>query len=885
MTEKIDEVRNLQACLNNLISLLALPAMWTGGDREQIATVLLDVLLDMLQLDFVYVRLKNAPDVEPLEMVRSAPSANPVDQTTLINRLLATSAICGTHTRPLVASSIGNVSTVAYRLGLNEGMGVLVAGCRRTDFPDANERLLLNVAANQAALGLQEAESRKRPEQALLRSQFYLAEGQRLTHTGSWSFIPSGFYDYWSEELFRIYGLDPAAGPPTLEKYLACVHPQDRDFMACTIRRMLAEGLGCDLKKRIVRPDGEIRHIRCVGVPIIEQSALKQIIGTAMDVTDQEQLTQELQRREAYLAKAQRLSQTGSFGWKPGSGEIVWSEETHRIFEIDSATKPSVEMVILRAHPEDRDAIQQVIDRATREAADLDLEHRLVMPNGTLKHLHVVGHSVCDETTGETEYVGAVMDVTRNKQAEERIRQNERELRHLIDFLPQHIFVLDSAGRLVQANQMALEYTARTLAELRDLGMEERFEKDIHPDDLERAQSERQAGLSGGTAFEVESRVLGKDGQYRWFLYRYKPMLDEAGHVTHWFVSGTDINDRKHEEEGIRKENIALREEVVNASMFEELVGTSSALKAVLSRVAKVARTDSTVLITGETGTGKELVARAIHKLSQRVSRAFVSVNCAAIPRDLIASELFGHEKGAFTGAWQRRLGRFELAEGGTIFIDEVGELLPETQIALLRVLQEREFERVGGTRSMSADVRVIAATNRDLRAAIASGSFRKDLFYRLNVFPIEVPPLRERTEDIPLLVEYLIDRYARRTGRKIKVIPERTLNMLQRYSWPGNIRELQNILERSVIISENESLTVDKSWFSSEPVPSQRSAQRLGRLPVVEETKIIEQALSECRGRVAGELGAAARLGVPASTLESKIRALGINKYAFKAN
>ncbi len=260
-----------------------------------------------------------------------------------------------------------------------------------------------------------------------------------------------------------------------------------------------------------------------------------------------------------------------------------------------------------------------------------------------------------------------------------------------------------------------------------------------------------------------------RDGSYRWFLVRFNPVRDEQGQITRWYVAATDIEERKQAEERLRNENIALREEISKASMFEEIVGSSPALRMVLSRIAKVAPTASTVLITGETGTGKELVARAIHRRSQRSSRPFVSVNCAAIPRDLIASELFGHEKGAFTGALQRRLGKFELAEGGTIFLDEIGELPAETQIALLRVLQEREFERVGGNQAIRTDVRVIAATNRDLQSAIDAGTFRSDLFYRLNVFPIEVPPLRARREDIPMLVEYFIDRFARQVGKEDK--------------------------------------------------------------------------------------------------------------------
>jgi len=318
--------------------------------------------------------------------------------------------------------------------------------------------------------------------------------------------------------------------------------------------------------------------------------------------------------------------------------------------------------------------------------------------------------------------------------------------------------------------------------------------------------------------------------------------------------------------------------------MFEEIVGVSPALHAVLSRVSKVAPTDSTVLITGETGTGKELIARAVHKRSERSLRAFVSVNCAAVPRDLIASELFGHEKGAFTGAMQRRLGRFELAEGGTIFLDEVGELPAETQIALLRVLQEHEFERVGGTGSMRTNVRVIAATNRDLQAAIATGTFRSDLFYRLNVFPIEVPPLRERREDIPMLVEYFVDRYASKAGKSIRGVSKKSLDLLQSYPWPGNIRELQNVVERSVIVCDSENFSVDESWLSRQPLASGPKSQlELSGKLAAQEKELIEAALRESRGRVSGPSGAAAKLGIPGSTLDSKIRLLKIDKNRFK--
>ncbi len=380
----------------------------------------------------------------------------------------------------------------------------------------------------------------------------------------------------------------------------------------------------------------------------------------------------------------------------------------------------------------------------------------------------------------------------------EDLKRREKEFRDLVDYIPQLVVIRDPDGRSLYANRATLEYLGHTFEAFLEPDFDQKV---IHLDDWGKVTNARQQ-LSRAVAFELEARMLGKDGLYRWFLYRFNPLRDCDGRVLRWFVTGTDIEARKQVEERVQNENLALREEVDKASMFEEIVGTSSALQAVLFRVAKVAPTDATVLITGETGTGKELVARAIHKLSQRSSRAFVSVNCAAIPQSLIALELFGHEKVAFTAALQRRPGRFEMAEGGTLFLDEIGELPCETQIALLRILQERQFERVGGNMILRADVRVISATNRDLKAAIATDDFRSDLFYRLSVFPIEIPPLRERKDDISMLVEYFIDRYARAAGKNLRNISKKSMELLQSYPWPGNVRELQNLIERSVILS-----------------------------------------------------------------------------------
>ena len=611
----------------------------------------------------------------------------------------------------------------------------------------------------------------------------------------------------------------------------------------------------------------------------------EEFVGSIMDITERRVTEEALRRSEAYLAEAQKISHTGSFGCKASSGEMFWSEETFRIFAYDRGTKPAVEAILKRVHPDDKAMVQRQIDSATSQGKDCDLEYRLLLPDDSVKYVHVVAHAVKDKG-GNLEFVGAVTDITERKAAEERIRGQEAEFRQILDLAPQQVRVYGPGGERLYANRIALDYYGVSLEEWQQTtGLSFRSSLFVHPDDRERTTRDFDANRSSGSAYESELRVRGADGNYRWFLARHNPLLDDKGQVKRWYVGLTDIDERKRTEERLQQENGALREEIDKASMFEEIVGTSPALKSVLSRISKVAPSDSTVLITGETGTGKELVARAIHRRSDRASRAFVSVNCAAIPRDLVASELFGHERGAFTGALQRRIGRFELAEGGTLFLDEVGELAADTQVALLRALQEREFERVGGRQSIRVDVRVIAATNRDLTAAVASGIFRQDFYYRLNVFPIEVPPLRERRKDIPLLVGYFIDRYARKAGRNIKSVEPKTLQLLQSYPWPGNIRELQNVIERSIIVCETEKFSVDESWLSQQPHDRRLGfGLYLSEMLAAKETEVIEEALRECQGRVFGPSGAAAKLGIARSTLESKIRSLNINKKRFKA-
>ncbi|HET6931634.1 MAG TPA: sigma 54-interacting transcriptional regulator [Candidatus Acidoferrum sp.] len=486
------------------------------------------------------------------------------------------------------------------------------------------------------------------------------------------------------------------------------------------------------------------------------------------EIAERKKADYKLRRSEAYLLEGQRLVHMFSWAHDAATGKVTSSPEVRRILgAAPDEDVSTTEFFVNRIHPEDRPSAEREFAEAAAAKVSYESDYRIILPDGSIKNIHTIGHPVLNEAGELVEFVGTAMDVTEQRRAS---------------------------------------------AELE-------------------------------TAFEEIKK----------------------------------LKDQLHDE------NLALREQIDQAFMFEEIVGSSSALQTVLSKILKVAPTDSTVLITGETGTGKELIARAIHKRSQRSSRAFMGVNCASIPASLIASELFGHEKGAFTGALQRHQGRFELAHSGTIFLDEIGELPAETQIALLRVLQEHQFERVGGTRAIPTDVRVIAATNRDLRTAIAAGTFRADLFYRLNVFPVEVPPLRQRKEDIPMLVEYFVKRYAEKSGKEIYKIDKNTMDLCLAYPWPGNIRELQNIIERSVILCTGHTLWIDEAWLTID----EQSARPEMSAPLTEtlqnqEKEIIEAALAASGGRVAGPNGAAAKLGIPRSTLDSKIKQLKIRKHKY---
>jgi formate hydrogenlyase transcriptional activator len=661
----------------------------------------------------------------------------------------------------------------------------------------------------------------------------------------------------------------------------------------CEMREVaLTSGVCAAWSEPLISKDGEVLGTFCVsyGKPRTPDTHDLKLIEAAGNVAriaiERDRYQQALRRalddiRQSEATLRQTIDTIPTLAWcnlPDGSNEFLnqrWHDYTG--LSPQEAHGSGWQVAI---HPEDLHAFMQAWRKLLASGKPSELEARLRRHDGEYRWFLFRVDPYRDQAGNVVKWYGTNTDIDDLKRAQIKLCQDEEELRRIPDAIPHAVVMMNADGTSFYANQALLDYTGLSMAEAQCPDFRTRV---FHPEDIERIRESRQNFLTLGAPFENEQRVLGKDGRYRWFLHRYNPFHDAQGRLVRWYTTGTDIDDRKRSEERMRNENVALREDIVRSSLFEEIVGSSEALRRVLVQVSKVAPTDSTVLILGETGTGKELIARAIHNRSKRSNRAFIRVNCAAIPASLIASELFGHEKGSFTGALQRRLGRFESADAGTLFLDEVGELPLETQVALLRVLQEREFERVGGSQTVSVDVRVLAATNRDLTVAVAEKMFREDLFYRLNVFPIRLPALRERVEDVPLLVEYLVDRYAQKAGKKIRNISKDTLILFQTYDWPGNIRELQNVVERAVILCEGETFTVDPAWLTGVAAKSPRASAPLVANLAGREKEMIEDALRETMGQISGPTGAAAKLGIARQTLESKIKKMGINRYRFK--
>ena len=740
------------------------------------------------------------------------------------------------------------------------------------------------------AVGVDQTERREAEEQ-LRNSERNLRTTIDTIPAFIFSALPDGSFDFASQNWFDYSGLSPE------EVYgwdwTDVVHPEDRDRAVEKWRESMATGVPVENEHRVRQANGEYRWFLARNAALRDENGhIVRRYVVLVDIENQKRAEEQIRNSERNLHTA--LETIPAYVWSalPDGSINFASQSIFNYLGIPAEAALGWDWVTL-VHPEDRDRAVEIWRESLATGEPRENELRFRLASGEYRWFLSRSSALRDDKGDIVRWYGALMDIENLKRAEEQLRNNEKNLTTIIETIPAFVRTANPDGSIDFVSQSWLDYVGLSREEWVGWGWMDK----VHPEDHDRVVESRRQMMATGEPRERELRIRQANGEYRWFLSRHEPLRDEKGKIIKWYSVMVDIEDKKRAEVRLRqaldeikklqnqlsKENIVLREEVDRTSMFEEIVGASPALKAVLARIDKVAPTDSIVFITGETGTGKELVARAIHKRSPRASRAFVSVNCAAIPAPLIASELFGHEKGAFTGAHQRRLGRFELAEGGTIFLDEIGELPMETQIALLRVLQDQEFERLGGNQRIRANARVITATNRDLQAAIEAGSFRSDLFYRLNVFPIQIPPLRERKEDIPILVEYFIQRYASKLGKKIRSASRKAMDLLQSYSWPGNIRELQNVIERSIIVCDTEIFSVDENWLVRASCQPQPTSQPLSDMLVTQIKDMIEAALAESGGRVSGPSGAAAKLGMPASTLESKIKSLKINKYLFK--
>jgi len=705
--------------------------------------------------------------------------------------------------------------------------------------------------------------------------------------TPVWSARSDGSADFFNQRWLDYTGL--SAEEALNWGWRIAIHPDDLPRMLDTLREAVGSGKPFEVEGRFRRSDGAFRWFLFRGNPLLDESGrVVKWYGTNTDLEDRKCTEQALRSKEQGL----RLivdSIPGFVCTLNAAGEVELLNR--QLLEYFGKTPEELKNWATgdAVHPDDLPRVIDAWRRSVETGEPYVLELRQRRADGVYRWFQSRALPARDTEDRITGWYMLLTDIHDRKCAEDALRSNEQSLRLIVDSIPGFVATLTAGGEIELVNRQTLEYFGKTLEELKNWAANGA----VHPDDAPAMSEAWRRAIETGQPLDLESRSRRADGVYRWFQLRSLPQRDAEGRIVRWYNLVTDIDERKRAEDALAKafeeikrlkdrlhdENVVLREHIDQVLMFDEIVGCSPALKTVLSSIVKVAPTDSTVLITGETGTGKELIARAIHKGSKRAGQAFISVNCAAIPSSLIASELFGHEKGAFTGALQQRRGRFELAHSGTIFLDEVGELPAETQIALLRVLQERQFERVGGNRVVSADVRVIAATNRDLSAATSAGTFRADLFYRLNVFPIHVPALRERREDIPMLVEYFVKRYAEKAGKQIGKIDKDTLKLCQSYHWPGNIRELQNIIERSVILSTGDTFRIDEAWLSSKDGPRPKLSGLFTETLHGYEKELIEAALAESKGKVAGPNGAAVKLGIPRSTLDLKIKSLNIKK------
>jgi len=801
--QRAAEIKQLKGCINNLISVISIPAICSGHEPSHITSTLLEVLVTTLHADFVYAQLSYSSGCQPsTEVVQFATHLNIAAKARDIGEMLEP-WLTDPGTSPLeIPDPIGNGSIflTRLRLELQSEVLVLAAGSKRSDFPTEIEALLLRVAANQAVIQLQEArllnEQRRAADEIRFQAELLDAVDQGVVAIDLngrilfWNRFAEALHGWPAAEVIgrNITDVIPVEGPPT--------EPAEISSRWQRGERWTGE---CLVKHR----NGSARPVLVTDSPIY--NSREQVIGSvrvSIDIT-------ELKRAEEVLE--QRVA-----------------ERTRQLTGVNDELR------------------KEIYDR---------------------------------------------------ERAEAELRESEQRFHNLADTAPVMIWMCGTDKLCTYVSQRWLEFTGRDLEQELGNGWAER----IHPDDSD-GFLEYVRAFDARQTFRQKYRMKRHDGEYRWVLDTGVPHYDRDGEFLGFIGSCLDITDRVESEGALEKalsevqrlkdqlyaENIYLQEEIMVAHNFGEIIGRSESLRRALRQAEQVAPLDTTVLLLGETGTGKELLAHAIHSLHPRNQHPLVKVNCATLPAQLIESELFGHERGSFTGALARRVGRFEIANGGTIFLDEIGELPLDLQSKLLRVLQEGEFERVGSSNTIKVNVRVIAATNRDLEEAVRNGSFRSDLYYRLNIFPIRVPALRERREDISTLVKHFAHQLGLKLGKRIESIPQETMEALQNYDWPGNIRELRNVIERAAIVTQGPHLTLVDRLENQSHLNDTSHAMPKVTSPEAEtldehQRQLILRTMERTYWRVEGPIGAAALLGMHPNTLRSRMKRLGITKPKFK--
>ena len=748
----------------------------------------------------------------------------------------------------------------------------------------------LCLVADQVALAVDNALR----DQEQRRGETLQAEGQKLSHTGTWVWNVLRGEVTWSPEHYRIFGLAPGEKKPSWELFWEGVHPDDRSHLREIVDRAVRDCGDFQQEFRIVPPNGTVRCVQGTGHAMVDEAGeLVEFVGTSMDITERKRAEEVMRKQRAQFERLFELAPEAVV-LRDGDNRVLRANrEFTALFGYtleESVGRDLTDLIVPDELRGESLQLRAPVDRGERVRAEVVRRRK----DGTLLNVELLSAPVSVDG-GDPEIYTIYRDISQRKQAEDALRRSEAYLAE-----GQRLSHTGSWARDVSTGDLffsAESYRIFGLDPHTKVALDLLLNR-VHPEDRASVEETIRRAIRERSHFERDYRILLDDATIRHIHVVGHPVMDAAGKSVEFVGTHMDVTEQhrsrmalenafeeiKTLKDQLYQENVALRQEIDETSMFEEIVGKSGVLRELLKQVETVAPTESTVLICGETGTGKELIARAIHNLSARRSNAIVKLNCAAIPSGLLESELFGHERGAFTGALAQRIGRFELANRGTVFLDEIGEIPLELQPKLLRVLQEREYERLGSSDTRRTDARLIAATNRDLAQMVDEQKFRLDLFYRLNVFPIRVPALRERPEDVPLLARHFAELFSRRMRKSIRTIPPETMNAMMRYHWPGNVRELQNVIERAVILSTGGVLQVaaaDLTTARGAPAAADRAEAAAGRrarnAPAPAPEQIL-QVLKETGGRVGGAGGAAARLGLKRTTFIAYMKRFGIN-------